>query len=119
MKTIIKPIIIISIIVVGFISLLTECRKDTSCTAVITVRKRSDTAIVVPNARIRMYQGNVNIQGITDMNGQFTHTFTLPAILNDSAKLFKRDSSTVDSLSGSAVIQLIVGGTAYRTVFVQ
>jgi hypothetical protein len=115
MKTIIKPIIVLAIIVVGFISLFTNCKKDTDCIVVITVRKQSDTNIIVPNTNILLYQGNVNVPGVTDMNGQFRYTFSLPAILQVSATY----NGTPDTLKGSAVIQLIVGGTAYKTVFVQ
>jgi hypothetical protein len=114
MKTIIKRIIL-SIVIVGFVSLLTNCSKDTNCIAVITVRKQSDTAVVVPNAIIKLFQGNVHVQGVSDINGQFRYTFTLPAILQVSAAY----NGTPDTLTGSAVIQLIVGGTAYKTVFVQ
>ena len=119
MKTIIKPIIILSIIIVGIVSLLTNCRKDTDCIAVITVRKYIDTNIVVPNARVVLHQANVTEQGVTDMNGQFKYTFKLPAILKVNATLSKKDTATADSLTGSAVIQLVVGGTASKSVLVE
>jgi hypothetical protein len=114
MKTIIKPIVF-TIIIVGFISLFVDCRKDTDCIAVITVRKQSDTAIVVPNTRVWLKQGNVNVPGVTDISGQFRYTFKLPAILQVTAQY----NGTPDTLRGTAVIQLIVGGTANKTVFVQ
>lgn len=123
MKTIIKPIIILSIIVVGFMSLLENCKKDTDCIAVITVRKHNlitgDTNLVIPNAHVKLSQGDVKDSGLTDINGQFRYTFKLPAILNVKAVLFKKDSSSVDSLKGVSVIQLVVGGTAQKTVFVE
>ena len=128
MKTIIKPIILL-IIIVGFVSLLTNCRKDTDCIAIITVKKQGtiannfiDTNIVFPNAKVTLIKGNspaTNITGVTDVNGQFKHTFALLAILNVTAILFKKDSATADSLTGSAIIQLVVGGTAYKTVFIK
>ena len=117
MKTIIKPIIF-SIVIVGFISLFINCSKDTDCVAVITVRKLSDTGIVVPNAKILIWATDkkyVNVPGVTDIYGQFRYTFKLPAILNVNATYY----GTPDTLKGSAVIQLIVGGPANKTVFIQ
>jgi hypothetical protein len=121
MKTIIFKPIIFSFLFISFISLFVDCKKDTNCIAVITVRKQSDTSIVVPNATVLLNQnhGNLpsttNIQGVTDLNGQFTHTFPLPAILNVTVTY----NGTPDTLRGIGVIQLIVGGTATKTIFVQ
>jgi hypothetical protein len=115
MKTIIKRIIL-SIVIVGFVSLLTNCSKDTNCIAVITVRKQSDTSLVVPNAKvvIASVTNVIHVQGVTDINGQFRYTFSLPAILNVSASF----PGTPDTLTGTGVIQLIVGGTAYKEIYV-
>jgi hypothetical protein len=118
MKTIIKPFIL-SIVIVGFIFLLINCKKNTDCIAVITVKKQSDTTLVVPSAKVTIRKGDVSVTGYTDGTGQFRHTYKLEAIFDVYASVSKKDSVNVDSLSGQAVIRLKPGETAYKTVFIQ
>jgi len=118
MKTIIKPLIL-SIIIVGFISLLINCKKDTDCTVVITVKKQSDTSAVVPAANVKIFKGDVKVTGVSDGSGQFRHTYKLEAIFDVYAALPKQDSANVDSLYGSAVVRLKPGETVYKSVFIQ
>ena len=116
MKTIFKLIVISLLIIIGSAFIFSSCNKDKKCTAVVIVRRLTDTS-VVPNATVKLYSKIGNLQqaeGLTDASGQFSHTFNLEAILNISA--IKKDS--LDSLYGNSLIQLVAGGTASKTVYV-
>ena len=114
MKTIIKPFIL-SIVIVGFISLLINCKKNTDCTAVVTVKRQADTNLVVPNAKVTIRKGDVSVTGYTDASGQFKHTYKLEAIFD----VYAQKPDTIDTLTGQAVIRLKPGETVNKTVFIQ
>ena len=119
MKTIFKPVIISLLIIIGIALAFSNCRKDKTYPVVITVRLLTDTSKVVPGANVKIYSkigGNLQYaEGTTDGNGQFRHTFKFPAILNIAAEL---KTNSIDSLYGTALIQLVAGETVYKTVYI-
>ncbi len=122
MKYIFFKRLLFFLILIAYISvfLYTSCKKeDTKCEAVITAKFLSDTNIVVPNAEIRIEKRDIYVEGVTNAQGQFRHTFELEAILDVEAVV---DTSSFDSLiyvfTGNTVIRLKPGETIYRSVFV-
>jgi len=121
MKTLILKIIAILIISSLFI-VLTQCKKDKSCKAVVTVKYYHDTTMVVDNAEIQIKKGDVKAEGFTNANGIFEHTFKYEAILDIFAE---KDTTSPDNpvvsppLTGAAVIRLQPGKTIEKTVFIQ
>lgn len=114
MKKLSKLIIITGIITsVSFIS----CKKeeDSGCKAIVTVKQKNDTTVVVPNARVTIANGDVHVEGLADANGQFQSTFKLEAVLNVVAQL--KNSS--DTLFGQAFIRLRPGETVCKSIFVR
>jgi len=114
MKAIYKSLLV-TLTIIGILSLFTRCNKDTDCGAVITVKMQSDTNIIVPNAIVKVHKQDVYVQGVSDANGQFRHTFKLEAILDIDAKVA---GAPPDTLYGQSVIRLKPGKTVYKTVFV-
>jgi hypothetical protein len=110
MKAIFKPIIFSSVIIT-FIMILSMCHKDEDMPVVITVKMKSDTSIVVPNANVKISKGATKIEGVTDNYGQFRHTYKLEAIFDVDANK--------DSLNGATTIRLNPGETVYKSVFIQ
>jgi len=110
------------IAVISLIALLSTCKKDTECKAVVTVKYYSDTTIVVPNANVSISKGDVKSTGVSDASGIFNTSFKLEAILDVYAE---KDTATivhtppVPLLTGAAVIRLKPGETVYKTVFIQ
>jgi len=120
MKTIFKRKILSLLLITAIAIIFTTCKKDKECKAIITVKKLSDTLIVVPQAEVEIHKSDVYARGVSDGNGQFHYTFTLEAILDVDAILrIPADSvNPADSLTGYSIIRLIPGKTAYKTVFV-
>jgi hypothetical protein len=116
MKSIFKTIIL-SVIITGVLFSLSNCKKDTTCEAVITVKLQSDTSVICPNATVKIHKEDVYIEGVSDANGQLRHTFKLEAILDVDA-IFPKSGPPVDTLYGQTVIRLKPGETVYKTVFV-
>jgi hypothetical protein len=116
MKAIFKTIIL-SVIITGILFSLSNCKKDTECEAVITVKLQSDTTVACPNATVEIRKEDVYVMGVTDANGQMRHTFKLEAILDVNA-MFPMTTPIVDTLYGQTVIRLKPGETVYKTVFV-
>jgi len=115
MKTISK-LIIFSFLLTAFIAVsFSACKKDTTMTVVITVKMRSDTNIVVPDANVYIRKGEMNVEGISDINGQFRQTYKLEAIFDVTA-IKQIDPTT--SISGTTVVRLVPGQTVYKSVFV-
>lgn len=121
MKNIFFKRVLFSLVLTAFVSLFlyTSCKKeDKECEAVITAKFLSDTNIVVPFASIVIDKHDVYVDGMTDINGQFRHTFELEAILDVTANI---DTSSFDSLvyyfEGTTVIRLKPGETIHRSVF--
>jgi len=121
MKTIFKSFIISLLIIIGIAFVFTNCHKDKTCPAVITVKLLSDTSKNVMNATVKIHKQSVYVTGITDANGQFRHTFQLEAILDVDAidPLPPPDSLTPpDTLYGHAILRLVPGQTVFKSVFV-
>jgi hypothetical protein len=106
---------IMSLTIIGIVILYSTCNKDTDCDAVITVKMQSDTNIIVPNATVKIHKEDVYVEGVSDANGQFRHTFKLEAILDVDAKV---PGTPPDTLYGQTVIRLKPGKTVYKSVFV-
>jgi len=115
MKAIYKSFVL-ALAVIGIVSAFSMCNKDTDCNAVVTVKLQSDTNTIVPNAIVKIHKQDVYVQGVSDANGQFRHTFKLEAILDIDAKV--PGPVAPDTLYGQSVIRLIPGKTVYKTVFV-
>jgi len=120
-----KNIFVKSLLIVAVISLITlmsTCKKDTECKAVVTVKYYYDTTIVVPGAIVNISKGDVSSKGTSDGSGIYNATFKLEAILDVEAD---KDTATivhnppVPVLTGKAVIRLQPGKTIYKTVFIQ
>ena len=116
MKTIFKSIVISFLVLITISFVFTRCKENTECKSVITVKLLQDTTKVVAGANIRIHKLNVDVRGVSDANGKFRHTFPLEAILDVYAM---RKDTLGDSLYGNAVLKLVPGGTAYKTVFVK
>jgi len=120
MKTIFKSSIISLLIIIGISLIFTNCHKEKPCPVVVTVRLLSDTGQSVSSAYVSVTNspetGNLqNVSGLSDINGQFTHTFNYEAIMNIRAYKF---DTLHDSIYGNALVQLIPGQTVYKTVFI-
>ena len=107
MKAIYKTLVL-ALVIVGVVSVFSTCNKDTDCGAVVTVKLQSDTNTIVPNATVKIHKEDVYVQGISDVNGQFRHTFKLEAILDIDAKV-PGPLPQPDTLYGQSVIRLIPG----------
>jgi hypothetical protein len=113
-----KPIFIILsfFMAIGIVFSFTTCKKETDCTAIITVKRLSDTTQVVQSANVKLTRTGVSealllqyVEGVSDVAGQFKHTFQYEAILDVIA--------TKDTASGASVVRLKPGQTVYKTVF--
>jgi hypothetical protein len=113
MKKLFK-LLVIAVVVASISFSFSSCKEDTECEAVITVKRQSDTNIVVPGADIYIGKQDIKVLGVSDVNGQFRYTFKLEAILD----VIAQKADTLDSLYGQTVIRLKPGETVYKTVFV-
>jgi hypothetical protein len=66
--------------------------------AIIIVKLMQDTTQRVPDARVILSQGDVEVIGYTNQNGEYRHTFDLPILLDISV--------TKDTLKGISTIGL-------------
>lgn len=106
--------LLLPFLVIAGICFFPSCDKeDGDLEAVITVKYLGDTTKIVPFARVNIRKNSINVDGITDLNGQFRHTFKLEAILDVYATI---DTGMI--LTGSTVIRLKPGTTVHRTVYV-
>jgi hypothetical protein len=115
MKAIIKTSIL-SFIVLAFAYLLSSCKKDEEMKVLITVKMQADSSILVPNAKVTITKGQTTVEGYSDANGQFTHTYKLEAIFDVIAQ---KSLDSVTTLYGESVIRLKPGETVYKTVFIK
>ena len=96
---------------VSLLLALSACHKNESMQATIIVKLMADTSISMPGVRVELTQGDVNVGGYTDGNGEFTYTFEHPVQLNIKAYN--------DTLSGIGIINIGRYGTDYeKTVFI-
>lgn len=115
MKAIFKNVILF-LTLISIVSLFSTCQKNTDCASVITVKMQSDTSVIVPNATVIIKKYDVFVEGISDGNGQVSHTFKLQAILDVYATV---PAAPPDTLRGNTVLRLVPGKTVYKSVFVQ
>ena len=120
MKTIFKPAIISLLIIIGITIFFTNCHKDKKCPLIVTVKMLGDTNKIVVNANVTVSnkkEGGLlqSATGLSDMNGQLTHTFDLEAIMDITAYI--KDSLN-DSIYGNAIVRLVPGQTVYKTVLI-
>ena len=83
-----------------------SCKKDESMEAIIVVKLMSDTTKIVPNARVYMSRGDVEVTGYTNDYGEYRHTFDLPIQLDIEV--------TKDTLKGIGIINLGEPGVDVR-----
>ncbi len=121
MKTLLYKTLLI-VAVITLISLLSTCKKETDCKAIVTVKFYHDTTLVVPDADVVISKGDKREEGKSNSAGVFEATFKLEAILDIYAE---KDTATQvynpapPPLTGAAVIRLKPGETVYKTVFIQ
>jgi len=121
MKTLFYKTLLITGVII-LISLLSTCKRDTDCKAVVTVKYYHDTTLVVPEADVVISKGDKREEGKSNSAGIFETTFKLEAILDIYAE---KDTATqvynppIPPLTGAAVIRLKPGETVYKTVFIQ
>ncbi len=102
-----KKLTFIALVLGVFAGLIsTSCKKDKSMEAIIVVKLMSDTTKVVPDARVYMHQGDVEVTGYTNQYGEYRHTFDLPIQLDIEV--------TKDTLKGIGIIQLGEPGVDVR-----
>ncbi|MEI6815400.1 MAG: hypothetical protein WCL14_02225 [Bacteroidota bacterium] len=98
-----------------------SCKKNTDCTAIIHVIDTAGKA--VPNAivilhktNVTQYNGvtaNVSDTKVSDVAGETSHTFQLPAVLDITVKT---DTTKLPIRIGSGVVRLQEGETVEQTV---
>lgn len=102
---------LMGLLIIGGLITSYSCRKRRSMEAVITVKLMADTMVVLPDVRVEMTKGDVEIVGYTDDNGQFIHTFEQPVQLDIKAYN--------DTLSGIGVINIGDYGHDYsKSIFI-
>lgn len=90
---------------------LYSCKKDRSMEVIITVKLFEDTNIVIPNARVELYQEDVDVVGYTNGYGEFRYTFELPMQVNVSV--------SKDTLAGVGILNVgTYGEEIRRTIYV-
>jgi hypothetical protein len=122
MKNIFTKSFIILLVIGLFIAFFaTNCKKKSKdFPFVITAKYQLDTNITIDFADIRVYYGDVNIVGKTDVSGQFPYTYPYEAILDI---IITKDTTAVHDSTrlckGKGVIRLKEGEIVYKTVFVK
>ena len=90
---------------------MTSCQKDKSMEATVVVRYMADTSKVVPDARVYMHRGDVEVTGYTNNYGEYRHTFDLPIQLEIEV--------TKDTLKGIGIINLAEPGEdVSKTIYI-
>jgi len=120
-----KTFLLNSFFIVGIIALvllLPNCKKETECKVIVTVKYYHDTTIVVPDADVLIKKFDTKSSGKSNSAGVYEATFKYEAILDVFAE---KDTSTmvhnppVPPLTGAAVVRLQPGKTVQKTVFIQ
>ena len=88
----------IMILFFGGLIFTESCRKDRSMTLTIIAKMMADTNVLVPNAKVILNKDDVHVEGYTDGQGEFRHTFNLQIQLDVSV--------TKDTLSGMGIVNL-------------
>lgn len=115
----ILPAVVLLFILLGWGQ--TSCTQNTNCLVdiyVVDTTGHSGVQTPVSGANVKLWeninpQGTLNapITGTTDNSGHFQYTFKLPGIYNITA--------TYQTMTGTGLIQLVVGGTATQTVLIK
>ena len=80
-----KNLIAISAIIISAVIVTVSCtKKPTECTAVITVKKLTDTMQTVAFAKVIIAPDypDVRVQGLSDASGQYSYVFKYEGILD-------------------------------------
>ena len=115
------------VFLVTLVLTLNNCKKDTECKAVVTVKYLSDTLKVVPFVFLTIDKHTVpnatyyKVEGYTDKLGQFKYTFPLEAILDVYTKLdTNTDPNTPpEYIVGEGTLRLKPGETVQKSIFMQ
>ena len=121
MKALKSTFIFSLLALLGITLLFSTCKKDTECTAVITVKMQNDTLVYVPFATVKIHKSDVYEEGVTNTQGQISKTFKLEAILEVDAVFITVPPDTLtlaDTLYGKTVVRLVPGKTVNKTVFI-
>ncbi len=112
MKTRFIAYLVISITLVGIFLLNTSCEKNTETEVTIIAKYLSDTNKVIPFAHVSIGKHDVQVDGATDLNGEFTYTFNIEAILD--VVVTKTDETP--PLQGETTIRLNPGKSIRKSV---
>ncbi len=112
------PINCVLLPVLFFLMLSAGCNKDDDMVGKIKVVFANTPEIVVPDARVELYQNDIKIVGYTDNRGVFEFTFRMKMKLNVTAT---KDTSTVTNapaLKGLGTIAMgEYGGEVEETIY--
>jgi hypothetical protein len=103
-------------IVALIIFMSSSCKKEESIEAIITVKYLSDTTDVVPNAHVRIEKYDVNVEGVCNEKGVFTHTFRDEAILD--VRAWEVDGNGDETMYGETSIRLEKGEVTRKSVYI-
>jgi hypothetical protein len=99
------------ILVVFILSIfLSSCKKENNTVGIVIVYYLNNNQ-AVDGAKVRFYNGDIDISVITDSNGKASHIFDNEAILNIEA--------TKGTAKGSSSIRLKPGETVEQHVYIQ
>ena len=119
-KVFLKLFLVVAVVLL--VTLLSTCKKDTTCKVSVVVKYYYDTTLMVENANVMISKGDVKASGTTNSAGVFETTFKLEAILDVYAE---KDTNTTGitppppPLTGAAVVRLQPGKTVTKSVFIQ
>lgn len=116
-------VLFLSVVAVALFSVYTSCKKNTDCTAIISVID-GNTNMPIPSCSVAVHptQGTntLTIQGqvgITDGSGSASFTFKLPAILSiDVGAPPPPTTYTVSSCTQCGLVKLEIGKTVNKTI---
>lgn len=107
---------VISGVFLGIFS-TSSCKKETDCTAIVTITDTNGVAVpnvnlyVGPPAPIPAGQTAIEQTGLTDASGKATFVFKLEATMDITA--------SIDTRSGNGIVTLKPGETVEKTVVIQ
>jgi len=109
-----------SLSVVALISILgtqSSCHKETTdCPCVITVKDTNSNPIAGASVKLYAPHGQVEGNGVTNLAGNISFDFTLPAIFNVAVT---KGLALNDTLKGTGIIQLQIGQSVSTTITVK
>jgi hypothetical protein len=115
MKKIFTNLFFLFVIVTMISISFSSCKEDTECKLEIITKLYDDTMMVVPNAVVTLEQGDILVEGSSDLLGRFYYSFPLEAILNVTSK----DTTVLPPLKGEGTIRLVPGATVKKTIFIK